>query len=372
MAVDCKPYLNVVENELARLEALNSSLQKKVKTLNQKVRRRDSRLNTITQVVADLKRERLLDHEPAAVMEKCFDGTVLELVKNELCNSDRKPQGKRYSQEVKRFATTLHYYSPQAYEHCRKTFSLPDVASIRNWLSNIDCEAGFLTNVIDLIAKSDSKDFSLVIDAMSIKKHTSYLNGKYSGCVDYGGIIAEDTDRLCTEALVFLLVPLSFSMTKYPVGYFLVDKVNANVQCQLVQSILHLTAAQGIKIRNITCDGAAANQAMFSQLGASLDVMNPKPYFQHPNMDHKVYTTLDICHMIKLSRNALADYKSFHVANTEERICWQYIVDLADKQTHLGLHLANKLSARHINWRKQKMKVKLAAQTFSRYASQCC
>ena len=126
-----------------------------------------------------------------------------------------------------------------------------------------------------------------------------------------------------------------------------------------------MTGEKQIRIRNITCDGAAANQTMFNLLGCSLDPCDPKPYFQHPTMGHNVYATLDICHMIKLARNALAEGGSFSTPE-HENICCQYVQDLAKLQDDIGLHLANKLSSSHINWRKQKMKVKLAAQTFSR------
>lgn len=40
-----------------------------------------------------------------------------------------------------------------------------------------------------------------------------------------------------------------------------------------------------------------------------------------------------------------------------------YFIDIA--QENIGLHLANKLTSAHIDWRKNIMKVKMAAQTLS-------
>ena len=356
----------ISDKSLAKLQPQNVLLQKKVKVLGNRARRQRQKITQLNDLLGDLKK-RNLEAEPAAVIEKCFDGTVLKIVKNDLKNQARLPQGKRYSQELKQFAVTLHYYSPQAYQYCKSILSLPDVSSIRNWLSNVDCNPGFLSNVINLCSKLDpfDRNFSLVIDSMSIKKQTSYAGGHFTGFCDYGGIVAEDRDELCTEALVFLLVPLSYSKLQYPVGYFFVDKINSRVQTELVMSLLHITADKSIKIRNITCDGAAANQTMFSLLGCRMDPLDPKPYFKHPKADYNIYATLDICHMLKLARNSLAELKTFFTSS-EERICWQYIADLADLQNNIGLHLGNKLTSRHANWQKQKMKVKLAAQTFSR------
>lgn len=45
-------------------------------------------------------------------------GSILELFDNELKNSN-KVTGCRYSKEMKKFALTLHYYSPKAYNFCR-------------------------------------------------------------------------------------------------------------------------------------------------------------------------------------------------------------------------------------------------------------
>ena len=300
-------------------------------------------------------------------MLKCFHGGILDIVKGELQNSSRDSHGRRYSQEVRQFAATLHYYSPAASQYCRKILSLPHPASIRNWLSNVDCEPGFLANVIDVCSKSVCKNYSLVIDGMSIMRHTEYNNNRLVGLCNYGGIVAEDSDNVCSEVLVFLLVPLQYSPLQYPVGYFFTKKLSSRVQCELVKNLLTITAEKSIKIRNITCDGAAANQSMLSTLGCSLDPTNPVPYFKHPHFDHNVYATLDICHMLKLARNALAECGPFFCADLPaQQISWQYISDLSAMQDDMGLHLANKITAQHVNWRKQKMKVKLAAQVFSR------
>ena len=85
---------------------------------------------------------------------------------------------------------------------------------------------------------------------------------------------------------------------------------------------------------------------------------------KHPTRDYYVYCTLDACHMIKLARNALGDLGCFKTADgklTE----WQFIKNLIELQTEEGFSIANKLNSDHLNWQKQKMKVKLATQTFS-------
>ena len=48
-----------------------------------------------------------------------------------------------------------------------------------------------------------------------------------------------------------------------------------------------------------------------------------------------------------------------------DKICWAYLIELQKLQEKEGLRLGNKLKLSHIQWWQQKMKVNLAAQTFS-------
>lgn len=73
---------------------------------------------------------------------------------------------------------------------------------------------------------------------------------------------------------------------------------------------------------------------------------------------------MDPCHMVKLARNMLKLYSS--IISPTGTVRWKYISDLNDVQEQEGLHAANKITHRHINFEGQKMKVALAAQTLSR------
>lgn len=69
--------------------------------------------------------------------------------------------------------------------------------------------------------------------------------------------------------------------------------------------------------------------------------------------------------MIKLIRNSLGSKKILY--DTEgETICWSYFEKLITLQEDEGLHAATKIRKRHLQWQKEKMKVKLATQTFSK------
>jgi hypothetical protein len=103
-----------------------------------------------------------------------------------------------------------------------------------------------------------------------------------------------------------------------------------------------------------------------SKLGASLTAENMDPRFPHPaKPEWNVYVIFDAAHMLKLMRNTVAD-KGFLTDDEGKQIRWQYLKDLHELRNSEGLKAANKLRKAHIDWYNQKMKVSLAAQSFSR------
>ena len=127
-----------------------------------------------------------------------------------------------------------------------------------------------------------------------------------------------------------------------------------------------MAADHGLRVWSVTSDGTSTNLIMLKSLGCkftnSFETVLTK--FKHPTMDYFVYCTLDACHMIKLARNALGDLGCFKTANGK-LIEWQFIKNLIELQIEEGFDIANKLNSDHLNWQRQKIKVKLAAQTFS-------
>ncbi|CAK1603182.1 unnamed protein product [Parnassius mnemosyne] len=112
---------------------------------------------------------------------------------------------------------------------------------------------------------------------------------------------------------------------------------------------------------SVTFDGIASNINMVRILGANLDHEPYKPFFIYKSA--KIYTIFDACHLLKLIRNAFADFKTFY--RNDDIISYYYITSLNELQEKIQLNLANKLTYRHVNYFKNKMKVKLAAQLLS-------
>jgi len=178
-------------------------------------------------------------------------------------------------------------------------------------------------------------------------------------------VTVEDCESAATEVLIFLLSSLK-NKWKWPIGYWFVDKIKSTVQSQLIRMAITECNGFGIKIVNVTCDGAYANTSTFKLLGCDLD----QPYDSiksHFNIDLSkpvIYYTPDACHNIKLARNALGTFGTF-INGDDNLIEWSFIDKLFKLQNKIGCKLANKISAAHINWKVNPMKVKLAVQTLS-------
>ena len=329
-------------------------LRKSVHALRKQVLRLKRKAQIQKNVLALLQKDSKIQQAQLDVIDGCLG----ELVKNQAKNKIRKKR-KEYSQKIKEFALTIYYYSPKAYAYLRTVLELPASRSIRRWLEVVDCQPGFLSDVLSLISeKQQDSPYSLVVDSMAIRKRL--IVDRSTGNIQ-GHCTVGDTTKVAKEALVFLLVPL-LGGVRYPVGYFLVDKIDSDVQSQLIRQCLEWTAESNIKIVNITCDGCQSNMTTLKKLGADIPHQN---YFTHPSqqMHHKVFVTLDAVHMLKLARNALGSIRKFQ--STDGLVEYRYLEDLIHLQENMGLRLANKLTKRHLKWTNMKMKVKLAAQMLS-------
>ena len=285
-------------------------------------------------------------------------------------------RGKAYPEELKAFALTLHFYSAKAYDFVRQTFdmALPHPTLIRSWYAKINGDPGFTQCAFAALSaqvKEDaSKDrqtiCSLMLDEMAIRKHVQFANGEYHGFVDVGNGQQDDSAPSAKDALVLMAVSVNASW-KIPVGYFLVDGMSGSERANVVRECLQRLHTTGVHVVSLTCDGPSCHFSMLKDLGADISMNSScfRPSFQHPS-DSSIHVNvlLDACHMLKLTRNTLAD-RGVLYDGEGRRISRSYVEALNTLQEEEGLRLANRLKKSHIQWCKQKMKVNHAAQALS-------
>lgn len=237
-------------------------------------------------------------------------------------------------------------------------------------MQNVDGSPGLNESMIDVLrskvasAPETYRNACLMIDAMAVRKQVCYdsRTQKMTGLVDLGDGQTGSDCAEASEALVFMVVGLT-GHWKAPVAYFFTKTLQATTQTKLVEHTLDALAEVGVRIWAITMDGHATNFGMCRELGCSFNMDNIKPSFKHPRTNEDVFIIMDPCHMLKLARNLL--HALGEIVSPAGSIRWAYIRDLHNVQDDVGLRMANKITAKHVNFNNQKMKVSLAAQVLS-------
>ncbi|KAL2096821.1 hypothetical protein ACEWY4_006028 [Coilia grayii] len=303
--------------------------QKRMKLEKQRTRRLKKNITTLKAITRELKSKLFISDQCATLLE-----TINEVPKHIMRMILEGRKTASYSEELRQFATTLHFYSPKAYVYVRTRGS----------------------------KQSRDTVCALTLDEMHLHAMTEYAGDQLHGYVDIGS--GEIENNMAKEALVVMVVAINESW-KVPIAYFLINSMDATDKANVVRESLSRLYEVGIKVVSLTFDGLKTNIAMARKLGANINIKDMKPYFPHPeDQSQQVHVLLDACHMLKLLRNAFA---SLQVLYTEDgqKIEYKYIEALNTIQEKEGLRLGNKLKMAHIQWRKQKMKVNLAAQLFS-------
>jgi hypothetical protein len=186
-----------------------------------------------------------------------------------------------------------------------------------------------------------------------------------TGYVDYGNLRSTTKAVVATCALFVLATEINGNL-KVPIAYLLTNGCDAELLVLVISNALEKMHENGGTVLNITFDGLPANFSAAEKLGADLNVFSStfKTYMNHPSTNSKVYFIPDACHMIKLMRNTLQEYQALSDGDGKV-IKWSYWKNLLQLQQSEGLKLGNKITVRHVNFSRQKMKVKLAVQLFS-------
>ncbi len=357
-----------LETQLLSVEEKLESCRKKLKLEKEKTKRLKQKVDSLAEVISVLKQKSLISSGCAEMLENSFSGVPKEIL-------IRVEHGKRskVSEELRSFAMTLHFYSAKAYAYVRECFdlALPHPDTIRTWYSNISADPGFTKAsfcAIQAHAQDRTKEgketiCALMMDEMAIRKHVELSAGKFHGYVDLGCGTVDDSLPPARDALVIMAVAVDQSW-KIPVAYFFVDALTGEERANIISECLQRLHIAGVHTVSLTCDRPTCHFAMLRALGADLDVNSMRPSFPNPaDTLQVVHVVLDVCHMMKLLRNTMAEAPSLQT--TSGKIKWQYIVELNKLQETEGLRLGNKLKMAHIRWERQKMKVKLATQVFS-------
>ena len=130
-----------------------SNLRKKVKRLQNQLRRKKRKIEHLEDIVASMRDHSMITESCSDLLIEQFSGLPLELFKHESANIGRIKNS--YSEEIRKMAVTLHFYSPRGYDYMRTFLTLPHPRTLRNWKSSVQNEPGFFPDIfkVDLVLK---------------------------------------------------------------------------------------------------------------------------------------------------------------------------------------------------------------------------
>lgn len=309
-----------------RIEYLKKYYKKKIRSLQQNVRRKNDNIATLKHVLNKLKEKKILTNEQTTILQALGESSG-DLFKRVA----KKCVRRKYDANLRSFAVTLHFYSPRAYEYVRSKFNfcMPHVKTIAKWYSNIEGNPGISVEALNSIKQrvnftKYSLLGALIFDEIAIRQHVKYDGTKFSGYIDMGQDIACDDCTLATKALVFMIMCINDAW-KLPIAYFLINKLSAEEKSNLVLQCISAVHTAGMRVVSITCDGMITNQSLFKSLGCKFnDVTSLQTWFPHPDTNEKI-VFLDPCHMLKLVRNVFGDLKHL-VDRNGNFVRWSHIV----------------------------------------------
>lgn len=143
---------------------------------------------------------------------------------------------------LKKFALTLHFYSPSTYSYVRNVFlkKLPHPSSLRRWFVSTNYNPGISQEALHtakrLILKAEENKklyFNLAFDEMAIRDHIDWDGFKYHGYVDLGithnNNVSQTFERnnsmiRASKSLVFMLTCIN-QRFKIPIAYYLIHSL---------------------------------------------------------------------------------------------------------------------------------------------------
>lgn len=336
--------------------------------MNETVRRQKNKIATFKEVIKELQDTNLVTNENCILLEHCAGPK--DFLLRQISKAKGLPVERQYSEEVRKFALTLNFLSPKAYDFVRTSYDmcLPHPRTLSKWYEHVNAEPGFCKEAFDTLkAKVQSNKepiiCGLILDEMSIRKSLCWdpRSQKYYGRVDIGIDIESDCVEVASQCLVFLLNCVN-GKWKLPVAYFLITSLSGEQKASLLQICLQKCKEVGVKIISITCDGPAANFSMFDHLGCNLMHASDRTYLTIN--DDKIFCFIDPCHAVKLIRNTFGELQIFYDMH-ERKIDYSLLERLVKLQESEGLHMGTKITKAHVYFSKQKMKVRLATQMLS-------
>lgn len=211
----------------------------------------------------------------------------------------------KYLIDLKRFALTLHFYSPQTYNNVRRRFDLclPSRRTISRWHQRRTSAPGITLQSLEkikLLAGREDCFICISIYESRIREQTERVSGRWHGFVNVGNDHHGDFVELANEALV--VTAMSFTcFWEIPVAHFFGRNFTGTQKAILLKLCIDALTFENVRVGCVIVDGTTANVDMATALGANLLMPPYVPCFTYKGA--KYYLILKPAFLSKLAKN---------------------------------------------------------------------
>jgi len=205
------------------------------------------------------------------------------LLDNQLRNSGKKPQGRRFTIEDKLQGISMYQKGPRLYRALMQHMCLPHPESLNSTMRQIELLPGLQPGIKRMLQrmgekmKTSFRDCILLLDEIHLRHGFTYdkKRDRTIGVVDYDQLGRQEEPA--KSALVFMLKSI-YGNWEVPIAYFFTtSSTKADVYADLTRNVIQAVHETSLRIRAMVCDAATTNVAMYKLLGAKID----KLYFFH-------------------------------------------------------------------------------------------
>lgn len=273
------------------------------------------------------------------VMATCPEKLVQHLINKKSVDSI----GKSYLLDLKKFAITLHFYSPETYELIQRVYGLclPHPRVISMWYQQPRGWPGITQTSVNMIKSNETMNqlfWGLLVYEVKIQENTpprhqiDTTNATCSGYADVGNNLQGEHIDIANEALIITVITIT-SPIKIPFGIFFGKNFTASQKATLIKVCIDRLSALDLRVISVTLNGIISSSNLAGALGANIDTAPFQPYFMHN--ERKYYLIIDAKNVPKLMKELFVQQR--FLDHNEGVIEYTYVQELYNNRNELQI-----------------------------------
>lgn len=277
--------------------------------------------------VLKMLRNRSVEDNQCAVMSSYSNELLQYLIDRVNNKQSEKIIDDKHLNALRKFALTLHFYSPQTYSNLRNKFDLclPNRRIISQWHLRSTSAPGITLQSLEKLKSLDSDNDSFICLSFyecRIREYTERDSDRHHGYVNVGNDLYGDFVEIANEALVVTAKSFS-SFWELPIAYFFGRNFSGTQKAVLLKLCIDALTFQNIRVGCVIVDGTPTNVNMASVLGANVVIPPYVPHFTYKG--DKYYLIIKPSFLSKLAKNLFATERLLFHEN--EMIDYKYVVN---------------------------------------------